>query len=456
MAQTGQAARSIKKKTDAMPKVSAQKLFKDAAVNTAMLVGPGKFLKAGKIINKAAQVIGKDAKVVSATKKSADIKKKMDAVDAADAKASSDVAAQVKASINKAEASGKYKKTTVGPRKPLAKPEPAKPTRAQILKADRKRDLKAEKYKGSLSKERKPLSKEPRLSNDTKKLLEKFQTSKIEPPATRTGLGGMIGEARPLAKGQKLETLRQANKNRPITKRKSNPEDIKTARIEAAKAAKAARIKRIQSLRKPVKPAKSKTKQNLTKNNKTGKYDKEANEQDLTSTRDIQTVRGKEYPEGFPMKSRFSGKTIESRTSQNPSARGRNVEKVDEARKRKENVREKEIDKDVEARINEGMKTYFPKANPNKRLPRKTVEDRLIQLKRQARSKRAEQNKREAKSAATRAKLTPAQRLRVKKAVRETVENSKKSRQSQSKPNFSRNVTTRKSSNTKSNRPIKK
>ena len=455
MAQTGQAARSIKKKTDAMPKVSAQKLFKDAAVNTAMLVGPGKFLKAGKIVSKAAQVIGKDAKVVSATKKSASIKKKMDAVDAADSKASSDVAAQIKANINKAEASGKYKKTTVGPRKPLAKPEPAKPTRAQTLKADRKRDLKAEKYKGSLSKERKPLSKEPRLSNDTKKLLEKFQTPKIEPPATRTGLGGMIGESRPLAKGQRRQAAAEELKTRPIIKRKSNPEDIKTARIEAARAAKAARIKRIQSLRKPVKPAKSKTKQNLTKNNKTGKYDKEANEQDLTGTRDIQTVRGKEYPEGRISRPSRSGKTIESRTSQNPESRGSEVKKIDRKFRDKQSGKAA-TDRDVEARVNEGMKTYFPKANPNKRLQRKTVEDRLIQLKRQARSKRAEENKRQAKSAATRAKLTPAQRLRVKKAVRETVENSKKSRQSQSKPNFSRNVTTRKSSNTKSNRPIKK
>jgi hypothetical protein len=455
MIQSGQAAKAIKKKTDAMPKVGAKKLLKDAALTAVMFAGPGKFLKAGKIINKAAQIINKDAKVVSATKKSAAIKKKMDAVDAADAKALQNVAAQVKAGINKAEASGKYKKTTVGPRKPLAKSEPAKPTRAQTLKADRKRDLKAEKYKGSLSKERKPLSKEPRLSNDTKKLLEKFQTPKIEPPATRTSLGGMIGESRPLAKGQRRQAAAEEFKTRPIIKRKSNPEDIKTARIEAARAVKVARIKRIQSLRKPVKPAKSKTKQKLTKNNKTGKYDKAADEQDLTGTRDIQTVRGKAYPEGRTLQPSRSGKTIESRTSQNPENRGNKVKAIDEKFKDKQSGKAA-TDRDVEARVNEGMKTYFPKTNPNKRLPRKTVEDRLIQLKRQARSKRAEQNKREAKSAVTRAKLTPAQKLRVKKAVRETVENSKKSKQSQIKPNFSRNVTTRKSSNTKSNRPIKK
>lgn len=265
----------------------------------------------------------------------------------------------------------------------------------------------------------------------------------------------MIGESRPLAKGQRRQAAAEELKTRPIIKRKSNPEDIKTARIEAARAAKAARIKRIQSLRKPVKPAKSKTKQNLTKNNKTGKYDKEANEQDLTGTRDIQTVRGKAYPEGRISRPSRSGKTIESRTSQNPESRGSKVKTIDEKFRDKQSGKAA-TDRDVEARVNEGMKTYFPKANPNRRLPRKTVEDRLIQLKRQARSKRAEQNKREAKSTATRAKLTPAQRLRVKKAVRETVENSKKSRQSQSKPKFSRNVTTGRLRATRPIKPVKK
>jgi hypothetical protein len=34
----------------------------------------------------------------------------------------------------------------------------------------------------------------------------------------------------------------------------------------------------------------------------------------------------------------------------------------------------------IRNKINEGMKTYFPKDNPNKRRPRKTLEDRIIQL----------------------------------------------------------------------------
>jgi hypothetical protein len=57
MVQSGQAAKSIKKKTDAMPKASTKKLLKDAALNAAMFVGPGKFLKAGKIVNEAVKVV---------------------------------------------------------------------------------------------------------------------------------------------------------------------------------------------------------------------------------------------------------------------------------------------------------------------------------------------------------------------------------------------------------------
>lgn len=69
MAQTGQAAKSIKKKTDAMPKASTGKLLKDAAVNAAMFVGPGKFLKGAKIIEEgvAAARLARRARGGSAT-----------------------------------------------------------------------------------------------------------------------------------------------------------------------------------------------------------------------------------------------------------------------------------------------------------------------------------------------------------------------------------------------------
>ena len=57
MAQTGQAAKAVKKKADALPKVSTKKLLKDATVNAAMLIGPGKFLKAGKIVSKGVEAV---------------------------------------------------------------------------------------------------------------------------------------------------------------------------------------------------------------------------------------------------------------------------------------------------------------------------------------------------------------------------------------------------------------
>ena len=70
MAQTGQAAKSIKKKTDAMPKATAKKLLKDAAVNAAMFVGPGKFLKGAKVVKEgvvAAERLARRARGGSAT-----------------------------------------------------------------------------------------------------------------------------------------------------------------------------------------------------------------------------------------------------------------------------------------------------------------------------------------------------------------------------------------------------
>ena len=62
MAQSGQAAKSIKKKTDAMPKVGAKKLLKDAALTAVMFAGPGKFLKAGKIVSKGVEALKSTSK----------------------------------------------------------------------------------------------------------------------------------------------------------------------------------------------------------------------------------------------------------------------------------------------------------------------------------------------------------------------------------------------------------
>lgn len=69
MAQTGQAAKSIKKKTDAMPKATAGKLLKDAAVTAAMFTPPGRILKAVSLVstaNKAAKATqaAKDLRII--------------------------------------------------------------------------------------------------------------------------------------------------------------------------------------------------------------------------------------------------------------------------------------------------------------------------------------------------------------------------------------------------------
>lgn len=393
------------KSPDAARKASAREIFTPKGLgkevlNAALSGAPiGRGAKAaggiGKVVRQT--LTRKDPVVAKNMQTISKYKKNMNKLEKAESKATSLASARTRANIDKMEKSGAYKKVgNSKPPKPTAKPESPKPTREQILQANRTRDLKAAKYRGSLSKEPKPLSKTPRLSNDTKKLLEKFQTSKVQPPSTRTSMGGMIGEARPLAAGAKKETKRQELARRPVTRSKRNPQDIKDERIKKAVAAKKAKVK-IEPTGKPSKltpPAKPKTKKPLTKNNRSGKYDKTTDEMDLKASRE--------------------GKTIESRTSQNPNTRGKNVERIDEKFKSKES-KEDAVDREVEARVNEGMKTYFPKDNPNKRRPRKTLEDRLIQLKKQGRSKRA------AASAAKEKydKLTPAQRVRVKRILKE-------------------------------------
>jgi hypothetical protein len=411
------AVRKAKAREDLTPK-GLGKMVLGAALSGAPIGRGAKAAGVAKNVIKA--VTKKDPVITSAMKATAKYKKNMDKLERAENKAISLSSARTRANIDKMEKSGNYKKVGKPKRKPAEAPKSAKPALSRVLRENRMRDLKIKKYQGSLSKEPKPLSKTPRLSIETKQLLEKFQTPKVRPPATRTSLGGMIGEARPLAKAQRRQAAAEELKKRPVTKRKVNPKDIKEARIAKAKAAKEAKVKieptgKPSKLTRPARPPRAKTNQNLTKNNRSGKYDNRGEELDLSTDKDIQTVRGKEYPDGFPMRPRFEGKTIESRSSQAPGSRGRNVNKVDEARKRKEDVREKQENDKLDEQLKLAAGTYFPKSNPNKRIPRKTLEDRLVQLKKQARSKRAT-------AAADKAKydkLTPAQRVRVKKILKE-------------------------------------
>ena len=424
------AARKAKARETFTPKGLGKEVLNAVLSGSPMGKGSKATGGAAKVVRNVIQTVTrKDQAIAPGMRKTAKYIKNMDKLDRKESKAISLASAKTRANIDKMEKSGNYKKAgNTKPNKPAAKPQPAKPTREQALRANRTRDLRAAKYKGSLSKEPKPLSKTPRLSNETKKLLEKFQTPKEQPPSTRTGMGGMIGEARPLAAPAKRERIRQEQLKRPVTRSKRNPKEIKEERIKKAIESKQGKVK-IEPTGKPSRltpPAKPKTKKPLTKSNRSGKYDKRADELDLSTDKDIQTVRGKEYPDGFPMKSRFAGKTIESRSSQSSSARGKEVKRVDESRKRKEDVREKEIESRIESRIKEAGETYFPKADPNKRLPRRTLEDRRVQLKKQVRSKRAASATAEVKRKEALARLTPTQRLRVKRMVKETVENSKK------------------------------
>lgn len=70
MVQSGQAAKAIKKKTDAMPKAGAKKLLKDAALTAVTFAGPGKFTKGAKVVKEgvvAAERLARKARGGSAT-----------------------------------------------------------------------------------------------------------------------------------------------------------------------------------------------------------------------------------------------------------------------------------------------------------------------------------------------------------------------------------------------------
>lgn len=69
MVRTGQAARRIKKETDAKPKVGAKKLIKNVALNAAMIVGPGKFVKGANASSKTFNIVRRNLrKAASASK----------------------------------------------------------------------------------------------------------------------------------------------------------------------------------------------------------------------------------------------------------------------------------------------------------------------------------------------------------------------------------------------------
>jgi len=261
-----------------------------------------------------------------------------------------------------------------------------------------------------------PLSKEPRLNAETKQLLEKFQRSKVEPPTTKTSLGGMIGDARPLAKGQRLRAKRAEFEKREVEITKKDPEVLAEERKSRLRA-------KPQKTTLPLKPPEKpivikKLEPNQKKFTERGK----AVEQDLEGTRDVQTVRGVEHPEGYVQKPSRDGATIESRTSQHPGSRGTNIKKVNEP------TEEELLQRKVDTEVNKNWTTEakYPAAESTVRKARVTPEERLATLKKQVRSRRAAEVAKKEKATKTKAKLTPAQKLKIKKEVKETVENSKK------------------------------
>lgn len=405
MVQSGQAATAIKKAADAKPKVSTGKLVKDLAINAAMFTPTGRALKVIGLAAKAAK-ISKDVEVANAMRKTAAIKKRMDAVDKADAAATSKVADSVKANIDKAEASGKYGKPKPVLKKAAAKPTLIKPKKSQVIAKERAKatfaKAEAKAIKAKLAAEKPKLSDTPKLNNETKKLLEKFQRGKVEPFTTRTALGGRIGEARPLAKGQRLKAYRAELEKREVTIIKKDPKVIEETR-KARKATESGKV--TLPLKRPARPT---SVEKLTDKQKRFKSDNTAVEQDLTG------------------ESRFSGKTIESRTSQHPGSRGTNIKTADKSTE--EELVQRKVDAEVDKKWTKENK--YPAAESPRRIVRRPQGNkpgsRIVAVKKAARAKRAAETTAIAKGAKAKTKLSPAKRIAIKKIVKATVENSKK------------------------------
>lgn len=125
MAQTGQAARRIKKETDAMPKVGTKKLVKDAALNAIMLAGPGKFFKGAKVAKQgvvAAERLARRARGGSATaSRMQKASKSTDASRREAARRAENAAKETR--VEKAEVPSPSKVVKLAPRKPQAASE---------------------------------------------------------------------------------------------------------------------------------------------------------------------------------------------------------------------------------------------------------------------------------------------------------------------------------------------
>ena len=136
MVRTGQAARRIKKETDAMPKASAKKLAKDVALNAAIIVGPGKFLKGAKAAKQgvvAAERLARRARGGSAT--ASRMQKASKSTDASrrEAKRRAENAAK-ETRVEKAEVPSPSKVVKLAPRKPQAASETFRVAQRNIRK----------------------------------------------------------------------------------------------------------------------------------------------------------------------------------------------------------------------------------------------------------------------------------------------------------------------------------
>ena len=170
MVQTGQAARRIKKETDAMPKVGTKKLVKDAALNAIMFAGPGKFFKGAKVAKQgvvAAERLARRARGGSATaSRMQKASKSTDASRREAARRAENAAKETR--VEKAEVPSPSKVVKLAPRKPQAASETFKVAQRNIRKnvagVDKPKAKISNKVAAAVAKDasRRPIAARPR------------------------------------------------------------------------------------------------------------------------------------------------------------------------------------------------------------------------------------------------------------------------------------------------------
>jgi hypothetical protein len=236
MVRTGQAAQRIKKETDAKPKVSFKKLAKDAALNAAMIVGPGKFVKGAKVAEQGAVAAARlTRKLRGGSATASRMQKASKSTDASrrEAKRRAENAAK-EARVEKAEVPSPSKIVKLAPRKPQAASETFKVAQRNIRKnvagVDKPKAKISDKVAAAAAKDasRRPIAPRPRDVKKPGNYLtprEKLYESLGKKASVK------ITRKKPMSQAE-IATIRKSEKETRWAKRAETPARPKGGKLE--------------------------------------------------------------------------------------------------------------------------------------------------------------------------------------------------------------------------------